>query len=635
MTFSAPYNGLRTVPLLSDYTWNHTTLWAMKADPAYTYLQCGFDAVHARSQFARLKQRFGDEFLLHIEFIKNAQGVVFPGAIPVVRFTTEKRLNEMIDYCREIGVGVANPHVNNVEGGGRMSDYEHTNFRLVAGTTGQLLDGLTYDAYGSFYYVTLFNSNNNYLNYANIGQALIATGTAAHPVCVNPQGNCVPYNIFTQGGVTAPQLNYLETDGTGYGTTSEGILHADLTADMGKWGITSPMAHEGVGLNVGGEHRYDTLVYTPDAALKAGDLAGFSGAVVPTNAAFDVNEGFLEVRAPIMQDRPFVHDLDVDAGYRYSSYSSVGSTNAYKFEVQYAPLSDFRLRYSYDRAVRAPNLIELYNPPAYAQQSFLGVDPCAGPTPTATPVQCGHTGVTGTQYGSIPQCVAGQCGEVVSGNPALKPEQADTYSVGLTLTPTMLPSFTASIDYWHISFFDLIGVYPGATLFESCLTTGNPLFCSQIVRNNITGALTGATVAGGGYILQKNYNLGSSIESGLDVQASYRLGLGRWGSLTWALNGAYLQHSITTPYPGAKSFDCVGLFGPDCNTNSINPRWRHTLRVSWQTPWDRLLLSANWRFIGSLSLASTMPSMRVFQTTAISIWLRPFRCCATSRCAPG
>jgi hypothetical protein len=129
VTFSAPYAGLRSVPLLSDYTWNHTTLWAMKADPEYTYLQCGFDAVHARSQFARLKQRFGDEFLLHIEFIKNAQGVVFPGAIPVVRFSTEKRLNEMIDYCREIGVSVANPHVNNVEGGGR---YRSDNVQLLA-----------------------------------------------------------------------------------------------------------------------------------------------------------------------------------------------------------------------------------------------------------------------------------------------------------------------------------------------------------------------------------------------------------------------------------------------------------------------------------------------------------------------
>jgi FAD binding domain len=129
MTFSAHYEGLRTVPLLSDYTWNHTTLWAMKADPEYTYLQCAFDTVAARSQFAHLKQRYGDDFLLHLEFMKNAQGVVFPGSIPVVRFTSEKRLNEMIDYCREIGVSVANPHVNNVEGGGR---YRSDNVQLLA-----------------------------------------------------------------------------------------------------------------------------------------------------------------------------------------------------------------------------------------------------------------------------------------------------------------------------------------------------------------------------------------------------------------------------------------------------------------------------------------------------------------------
>jgi FAD/FMN-containing dehydrogenase len=129
VTFSAPYAGLRMVPLLSDYTWNHTTLWAMKFDPGYTYLQCGFDAVSVRSQFARLKQRFGDEFLFHIEFMKNGHGVVVPGSIPVVRFSTEERLNEMIDYCREIGVSVANPHVNNVEGGGR---YRSDNVQLLA-----------------------------------------------------------------------------------------------------------------------------------------------------------------------------------------------------------------------------------------------------------------------------------------------------------------------------------------------------------------------------------------------------------------------------------------------------------------------------------------------------------------------
>jgi hypothetical protein len=129
VTLSAPYNGLRTTPLLSDYTWNHTTLWAMKFDPEYTYLQCGFDPVKVRDQFALLKQRFGDEILFHLEFMKNGQGVVVPGSIPVVRFSTEARLNEMIDYCREIGVTVANPHVNNVEGGGR---YRSDNVQLMA-----------------------------------------------------------------------------------------------------------------------------------------------------------------------------------------------------------------------------------------------------------------------------------------------------------------------------------------------------------------------------------------------------------------------------------------------------------------------------------------------------------------------
>jgi hypothetical protein len=119
-TFAGAYDGPRTQPLLSDYTWNHTTLWAMKTDPANTYLQCGFSAGECREQFRLLRERFGTEILFHIEFMKNGSGEVIPGAIPVVRFTTEERLNEMIAYCRSIGVFVANPHVNYLEDGGRF-----------------------------------------------------------------------------------------------------------------------------------------------------------------------------------------------------------------------------------------------------------------------------------------------------------------------------------------------------------------------------------------------------------------------------------------------------------------------------------------------------------------------------------
>jgi len=129
VTYSGKYLGLRTRPLLSDYTWNHTTLWAMRYDEAYTYLQCAFDPDRVRNQMRKLKDRFGNEILFHMEFWKAADGRMIPGAIPVVYYTTEERLNDMITFCREIGVFVANPHVNNVEGGGR---YRSDNVQLLA-----------------------------------------------------------------------------------------------------------------------------------------------------------------------------------------------------------------------------------------------------------------------------------------------------------------------------------------------------------------------------------------------------------------------------------------------------------------------------------------------------------------------
>ena len=129
VTYSGKYMGLRARPLLSDYTWNHTTLWAMRHDEAYTYLQCAFDPATVREQMKKLKDRFGEEILFHMEFWKASDERMIPGAIPVVYYTTEERLNEMIAYCREIGVFVANPHVNNVEGGGR---YRADNVQLLA-----------------------------------------------------------------------------------------------------------------------------------------------------------------------------------------------------------------------------------------------------------------------------------------------------------------------------------------------------------------------------------------------------------------------------------------------------------------------------------------------------------------------
>ncbi len=142
VTWAQPYQELRRGPLLTDYTWNHTTLWAIKADPALTYLQCNFDPGQVREQFRLIRARFGNDFWFHMEMVKNDTGQIIPCCLPIVRYRTERYLNEMIDYCREIGVSVANPHVNQVEGGGRFrSDNRQLRAKYLFDSNGLLNPG--------------------------------------------------------------------------------------------------------------------------------------------------------------------------------------------------------------------------------------------------------------------------------------------------------------------------------------------------------------------------------------------------------------------------------------------------------------------------------------------------------------
>ena len=497
----------------------------------------------------------------------------------------------------------------NIEGGGRISEYSHANYRVVVGTTGDVASGFTYDGYLSYYYVSAFSSNLNYLDYSKIANALQVTTGPNGPVCISG-GTCVPYNIFGTGTVNQTQLGYLYSPGTSQGNNTEQIAHFDITGDLGKYGGTSPWATDAVGINVGAEYRKETVTFNPDAAELSGLLAGFSGASVPTDASYHVGEGFVEARAPIAQHLPGIEDLTMDVGYRYSNYNTAGVTNTYKFEVQYAPTQDARLRFSWDRAVRAPNLIELFNAPSIGQQTQVGLDPCA-PTivngavvaATASFTECARTGVTAAQYGNggttntITQCVSGQCSEVIEGNAHLKPEVANTWSLGFTVTPRALPGFSASADYYHIRLTGVINAIPIAAILNGCLQSGNPIYCSQIVRSP-AGSVTGASVAGGGYFLQQDMNLGESLVSGIDIGSNYRWTIpGDWGTLSAYFNGTWVQHFTTTPYPGSETYDCAGLFGATCNQGSVIPRWRHVMRVSWETPWQ-VLLSLQWRYIG-------------------------------------
>jgi outer membrane receptor protein involved in Fe transport len=409
---------------------------------------------------------------------------------------------------------------------------------------------------------------------------------------------------------------YLNANGTEDGTIEETIVQANLTGDLGKYGIKSPWAQDGVGVALGAEHRRQTYHFAPDQASLSGDLSGFGGASTAIDASLSVNEYYGEFHAPIAQDMPLIHDLSLDGGYRYSDYSSGVTADTYKVGLEWAPTTDIRFRASFNRAIRAPNIVELFNPQSVTNTTEVAADPCA-PTvvdgvlvpASASLQQCMNTGVTAAQYGNggttnhIIQCPAGQCAVLQGGNPKLNPEKANTYTVGFTLTPSFIPGFSGSLDYYQIKLEDTISAIPLSFTLNQCLTTGNPTFCSNVVRAP-SGILFGTSVVGGGYINGSSINIGSGETSGIDVQANYRidlekLGLGDHGSLTATLNGSDLMKATTTPTPGAHTYDCAGLFGPTCQT--VNPKWRHTLRVSWQTPWD-VMLSAQWRYIGQVKL---------------------------------
>jgi outer membrane receptor protein involved in Fe transport len=350
----------------------------------------------------------------------------------------------------------------------------------------------------------------------------------------------------------------------------------------------------------------------------SGAFSGFGGnfnvpnfgiGVVAINKRVSVDEGFLELRVPVAQDRPLTKDLTLGASYRYSVYSTSGATSTYRADLQFAPVPDTRLRASFEHVVRAPNLIELYTPLTYGAAG-IGVDPCApnGATPaTASLSQFMHMGVTAAQYGNgvarafggtstLAPCVS-SCGEVSGGNPGLAPESADTWSVGFTFTPSATPNLTGTVDYFHILLKGEIRAIPAEVTLNQCLATGDPTWCGQIVRTP-AGALSGSTVAGGGYIVQRDVNTGTALVSGTDLQLNYRQQLfNRWGTLSASLTGTWLLHNAATPYRGAPSYDCAGLFGFSCLVGSVNPTWRHNLRLTWETPWN-LQLSAQWRFIG-------------------------------------
>ncbi|WP_068070679.1 TonB-dependent receptor domain-containing protein [Novosphingobium lentum] len=492
----------------------------------------------------------------------------------------------------------------NIEGGGRVDDLRHTDYRIVTGMKGQIADGISYDVYGQYYKALLTETYENDFSRAKLNRALnVVTGPGGTPVCAsaipNAQGQvidplCVPYNVFAIGGVTPGAVAYLQTPGKRDGASTEYIASGSLSFDLGKYGFQSPFAADGVQMAIGAEYRKEVVKLSNDQEFLTGDLAGQGTpfGVRDINGSYTVREFFGEVAVPLVSEKPGIYQLAFTGGYRYSDYSLTGSTNTYKLQMEYAPIQQVRFRAGYNRAVRAPNSLELFSTPNVGL--FAGSDPCAGASPTASAAACALTGVTAAQYGTIDKNPANQYNQQTSGNTGLRPEKSDTYTLGVVVNP--LPNFSFTVDGYDIRIKQLISTLGAQFILNQCISGGNPFYCNAIQR-----APGGSLFTGTGFVANPTLNLGSEKTRGIDVTALYKLNVGRGESVSFDLVGTYLDKFEVEPVSGALStgkYNCAGLFGLTCGTPL--PKWRHKLRVTWADA-DGLSVSAAWRYFNHVT----------------------------------
>ena len=486
----------------------------------------------------------------------------------------------------------------------RRDDLRHEDFRYTAGVRGDIGHGFSYDVN---YLHSLVRYNETYLNNVDTVKAQRAidavnvNGTATcQSVVDGTDPSCVPINIFQSNGITSQQAQYLFSDSNTAERDTLTVVSATINGDLGTFGLTSPWATRGVNIALGAEHRHESLIYTADAVAQ-------EGGAVPTDGRITVNEGYGEIEIPILQDLPFAHELTIDGGVRYSAYHNSQSSTGfgsnynvwtYKAELNWAPTPDMRVRASYNRAIRAPNISELFG--AQSVGNVSADDPCGGITPTASAAACALTGVSAAQYGKIPQCPADTCDELYGGNAKVKPEKGDTYTIGLVLTPHQLRNFSFSVDYYHIKVQDYISSIAPSLAITECISSANPYYCGLFHRDPQSGAIFGSTTAGG-YIVSTTYNTGFLRTSGIDFNTDYTFGIGKLGKVNLNLVGTLLLDQTSEPLPGLGTYNCKGYYGYTCG--EPNPTWHHVARVTWMLP-DDASLSVAWRLIDRTKLSS-------------------------------
>lgn len=531
---------------------------------------------------------------------RTVNGVTTPAPRVTAANWRDLNNNGVVDAADDLNISYRR---RTVEFGERSTTYQNNTWNFVVGARGDIINDWNYDVSYQRGEADRTNLNSGYTNVAN---AALAVNAVSKTTC-RSGGACVPINLFGGfGSITTEMAAFSSASALLKTNYTQSIASASVSGPVKA--VKTPWADTPLALSFGIEYREETGESIPDECLKlapASCLGGAGGNQLPIKGGFDVKEAFTEAIIPLATDHTGLKSLDLELGYRFSDYNPTGNNRTWKYGLSWRPVDQLLVRAMKQRAARAPNVGELASPQTTALDNATS-DPCSisnkAKITAALAARCIATGMTAAQVGSVEDFTAGQnnafAGTDLNNLP--KPEAADTTTIGVVWTPSFeaIQSPVVSLDYYDINIKDYIGTFGSQEILDGCFVAGLDSQCSKIKR--VAGGLT----APGSGIQVFTTNLQFLRAEGLELGASFGVGIGRFGKLKFSLNAnKYLKQesrsSIVTPV-----IDCNGFYGNQCG-NPL-PKTRFIERTSWEI--GKYEVSALWRHLGSTAVEAAQVS---------------------------
>ena len=476
---------------------------------------------------------------------------------------------DIIDY------GAPTYHLKrNVEGNPRQGAFFYKNFVNTAGIRGDFNDNWSYDLNVQSTRVDYQNEYRNDLSVTAINRAVDIISVNGVPTCVSAlngtDSSCMPYPLFN-GGLPGDEgiqgvwdggqelQNYIANATYINGNLSQLITAGYVTGELG---FSVPGAPANAQLVVGFENKKMSSDYRPDLPSRTGDRSGSGGATLPLFGEYDVDEVFFEMALPIRDN------LSMDLGARFADYSTGADTEAFKVGAYWTINENVSLRASFQTAQRHATIGEMFSAVSDGLVDLdydpCGMDPDTGAAPIASAAQCALTGLSASLYGTDLKSPADQYNIRGGGNPTVLPEESESFTAGIILTPDRFPGLALTIDYFDITVEDGIGNVSAKTALDKCIETGAAGFCNLINRHPTNGTLW----LSGGYISTQLTNISEESTTGVDIIFDYTMDT-RFGSLALEGVSTFLDSYEIIELPGESAITCAGNWGGSCGKNPM------------------------------------------------------------------